>query len=111
MDSFAPKLTPNVALDSTVDPSEYTRSFCLEGKSPLIVVETDGELAIVENDNTTWCTTIRLGADTGRYRLYIGIINEQTAANATAGHKIVVESKETDNYYAGRFEVLTILEG
>ena len=27
LDSFAPKLTPNVALDSTVDPSEYTRSF------------------------------------------------------------------------------------
>lgn len=105
------KLTPSVTLDSTVDATTLTRSFCLEGKSLLIVIETDGELSIANNDNTTWCTTIRLGADTGRYRFYIGIINEQTSTNATAGHTVIIESKETDRYYAGRFELFTVLEG
>ncbi|MBR6713184.1 MAG: hypothetical protein IKI76_09360 [Selenomonadaceae bacterium] len=105
------KLTPSITLDSTVVPSTLTRSFCLNGTNLPIDIETDGELSIVNNDNTTWCTTIRLGADTGVYRLYIGIVNDQTATNATAGHSVIVESKETDRYYAGRFELFTVLEG
>lgn len=110
-DTYETKLTPSITLDSTVDTSTLTRSFCLAGASPLINVETDGEISIANNDNTTWCTTIRQGADTGRYRFYIGIINEQTTANATAGHTVIVESKETERYYAGRFELFTVLEG
>ncbi len=110
-DTYETKLTPSITLDSTVVPSTLTRTFCLNGTNLPIVIETDGELSIVNNDNTTWCTTIRLGADTGVYRLYIGIVNEQTATNATAGHTVIVESKETDRYYAGRFELFTVLEG
>ena len=111
LDSFAPKLTPNIALSSTVDTSTLTRSFCLGGQNLLLVVETDGEISIVNNDNTSWCSTIRLGADTNQYRFYIGIVNSQTATNATAGHIVVVESAETAQYEAGRFELFTILEG
>ena len=110
-DTYETKLTPSITLDSTVVPSTLTRSFCLNGTNLPIDIETDGELSIVNNDNTTWCTTIRLGADTGIYRLYIGIVNDQTATNATAGHTVIVESKETDRYYAGRFELFTVLEG
>ena len=110
-DTYETKLTPSITLDSTVVPSTLTRSFCLNGTNLPIDIETDGELSIVNNDNTTWCTTIRLGADTGVYRLYIGIVNDQTATNATAGHTVIVESKETDRYYAGRFELFTVLEG
>ena len=110
-DTYETKLTPSITLDSTVVPSTLTRTFCLNGTNLPINIETDGELSIVNNDNTTWCTTIRLGADTGIYRLYIGIVNDQTATNATAGHSVIVESKETDRYYAGRFELFTVLEG
>ena len=110
-DTYETKLTPSITLDSTVVPSTLTRTFCLNGTNLPINIETDGELSIVNNDNTTWCTTIRLGADTGIYRLYIGIVNDQTATNATAGHTVIVESKETDRYYAGRFELFTVLEG
>ena len=45
LDSFAPKLTPNIALSSTVDTSTLTRSFCLGGQNLLLVVETDGEIS------------------------------------------------------------------
>jgi hypothetical protein len=104
-DTYETKLTPNVALDPAA--AALTRSACLVGASPLINITTDGELSIVNNDNTTWCTTLRLGADTGRYRLYIGVINEATVANATAPHDIVIRTTETDNYYAGEF-IITI---
>ena len=102
-DTAVEKLTPNVALDPSAD--ALTRSACLAGANPLINITTDGEVMIVNNDNTTWCTTLRLGSDTGRYRLYVGIVNSATEANATAPHDIVIRTTETDTYKAGEFTI------
>ena len=85
------------------------RTACLNGIALPVDYTGDGELYIMNNDNTTWCTTFRSHAATGQLNLYIGVINSQTADAATAPHDIVIRSEETDNYAAGEW-VFTIEE-
>ena len=108
VDTLPVKQTPSLTLGSEVDP--LTRTRCLAGTSPLVEYTGDGELSIVNNDNTTWCTTFRQSADSDTLRLYIGIVNQATADNATAPHDIVIRSAETDNYYAGEFTITIIAD-
>lgn len=106
-DSVVEKLTPTLTLDSAYP---LTREQLLPGGSPLVTYVGDGELSIVNNDNTSWCTTFRKAVTTdGTLRLYIGIISSQTADYATVPHDIVIRSAETENYKAGEWK-FTITE-
>ena len=107
-DSAVAKLTPSLIITDDI-PDGLVRSWCLEGRAIKVSYTGDGELYIVNNDNTTWATTFRTGA-TGQLNLYIGVINSQTADNATAPHDIVVRSVETDTYAAGEW-TFQIIEG
>lgn len=103
VDDSVEKLTPLVKLNDAADPLK--RSVCLNGASPLLDVTTDGELSIVTGDSVSWCTTIYKKVDGSAYRLYVGIVNSQTAGQATAPYDIVIRSAETDTYKAGEFHI------
>lgn len=112
LDNAVAKQTPVFALGGEIDPSILTRSYCLEGHNISFSCTSDGPLWIrADNDNSTWCTTVRRAPTDpeGLLRLYIGIVNEQTANNATAPHAIIIKSAETENFYEGEFTV-NILE-
>ena len=102
------KLTPSMTVEASDLP--ITRSAALAGKYVKVTYVGDGELSIVNNDNTTWATTFRKNPTSGDLYLYMGIVNAATSDNATAPHDIVIRSDETDDYYAGEF-TFTISEG
>jgi len=108
LDVAAQKSTPTL----TIDPNySMTREQLLPGGSPQIFYTGNGKLYIcADNDNTSWCTTVRRATTTDNtLRLYIGIINSQTADYATVPHNIVIRSEETDDYLAGEW-TFTITE-
>ena len=96
------KAKPSLVKDGTDVSYVLYRAACLEGVAVKMKYTGDGELYIMNNDNTSWATTFRTGT-TGQFNMYVGIINAETAANATAPHDIVVRSMETDNYAAGEW--------
>lgn len=109
LDAAVAKLTPSLVITDDI-PDGLVASWCLEGRAIKMSYTGDGELYIMNNDNTTWATTFRTNPSTGQLNLYIGIINSATTANATAPHEIVVRSEETDTYSAGEWK-FTIIEG
>lgn len=102
------KLTPSLTLNEEL-PDGMTRSWMLQGRAIKMAYTGDGELMIVNNDESSWATTFRTSPTAG-LNLYVGIINSQTETNATAPHDIVIRSVETDTYKAGEWK-FTITEG
>lgn len=107
-DSVVEKLTPSLIINETLEDG-LVRSWLLQGRSIRMAYTGDGELMIVNNDETSWVTTFRTSPSAGLC-MYIGVINSATEANATAPHDIVVRSVETDNYKAGEWK-FSIIEG
>lgn len=107
-DSVVEKLTPSLIINETLEDG-LVRSWLLQGRSIRMAYTGDGELMIVNNDETSWATTFRTSPSAGLC-MYIGVINSSTEANATAPHDIVVRSVETDNYKAGEW-TFSIIEG
>ena len=110
-DSVVEKLTPSLVYGETLEDG-LVRSWILAGPGRAIKMTYtgDGELYIMNNDNTSWATTFRTNPTTGQLNLYIGITNSQAEATATAPHDIVIRSVETDNYKAGEW-TFQIIEG
>lgn len=102
------KLTPSLTFNEELEDG-LVRSWLLQGRSIRMAYTGDGELMIVNNDETSWATTFRTSPSAGLC-LYVGVINTNTEANATAPHDIVVRSVETDTYKAGEWK-FSIIEG
>lgn len=111
-DAAAEKLTPSLVLTQELPEGGLLRSWIFEGpgRSLAVAYTGDGELSIVNNDNTSWMTTFRRNPETGQLNLYVGTLRTETQVNATAPHDIVIRSAETDDYKAGEF-IFTIIEG
>lgn len=107
-DTVEEKLTPSLTLNEEI-PEGITRTWALQGRAIKMAYTGDGELYIMNNDETSWATTFRTSPTSG-LNLYVGIINAQTEANATAPHNIIIRSVETDTYKAGEWK-FTITEG
>lgn len=106
------KLTPSLVLTQELPEGDLLRSWIFEGPGRSLSVDYtgDGELSIVNNDNTSWMTTFRRNPETGQLNLYVSTLRTETQITATAPHDIVIRSAETDDYKAGEF-IFTIIEG
>lgn len=112
LDAAAQKLSPSLVLTQELPEGGLLRSWILEGPGRSLAVSYtgDGELSIVNNDNTSWMTTFRRNPETGQLNLYVGTLRTDTQVTATAPHDIVIRSAETANYNAGEF-TFTIIDG